>query len=657
MKPLQYLLSTFLFVLIAIIQPTAQAGSDANQLELLPISNAGKYGLMSADGKVIIAPTHANPVLVGDNKWPRLLIESKKQINHSSGRPDQSEMDAKYAFVGRDGKLVTDFVYTHVEGLSEGFSEGLALVCKGSGDSMRCGYINEAGKTVIDFRYWASNGFDKQYFNGQLSEVCVRSAGRTRCGLIDRKGNEVVEFKYSGIGEFKDGLVTACSGSGDEKRCGVIEQSGKVVVEIKYSAVYSAEGIIKVCVGLNDARRCGYIDRAGNVIVEPIYSYLGKFEEGRAEVCIGKMYSFSQCGFIDRAGKVITELKFKITNSPEGMARACSGTGAVARCDYIDKSGKFITAPYTIVGKYSEGLIDVCTGSLESKQCGYIDSSGKVVVELNYKKASPFHEDRATVCTMSTAALLCGYIDRSGKIILEPIYGTANMFHNGLAVICNLMPDGTSQCGVVDHDGHMIARPSYDSIAGFVRDASTSVVKRGASFGLLSRTGKLLAQPKYSHIEQLEGGYVELCPREGEAWICGLIDTSGKPITKMKYVELLPLSKDGQVIKACISKHSCSLLDLGGAPTLQTTYDSIEYFHEPNLAKACVKSRKKTLCGMIDRSGKPVIPLIFEDIGFTDNSDVAVGCTQKGKLLSCIYMSLSGAQIGNFGMEFPNDPD
>lgn len=109
---------------------------------------------------------------------------------------------------------LTEAVYDH----AWIFSEGLAAVAK---DGL-VGFINEAGETVIPFRYDYVPGYDYVFKDG-FARIYSREG---KAGLIDRQGQIVVPVEYDNIGDWqKEGYRIVRIGSEEY----VMDRAGKIM--------------------------------------------------------------------------------------------------------------------------------------------------------------------------------------------------------------------------------------------------------------------------------------------------------------------------------------------------------------------------------------------------------------------------------------------
>jgi hypothetical protein len=342
------------------------------------------------------------------------------------------------------------------------FSEGLGQMILGG----RTGYIDRAGKVVIQPRFEGAN----QFLEGLAG---VRINGKW--GFVDRRGIAVIKPQFEAAGEFTRGVAEVLLAKGEHV---FINSSGKILFRadsIRLGGEYEADPIL-VAVG----GRYGYASRKGMWIIPPRFSLGQRFTEGLASVMVGPRW-----GFIDNHGNLAVPATFCFARSfSEGLACVAAATpeGDKGKYGYIDKKGTWIVSPqYDEAGSFRETLACVKLGG----GYGYIDRKGTVVISPTFRQAKSFSEGLAavdirrpekrsrgifsfrrtiyeTVGQEKSYRGQWGYIDRSGKRVIPARFDYADDFHEGRASV--VMDAGTPQGGVrygyIDKMGNYIWKPS-----------------------------------------------------------------------------------------------------------------------------------------------------------------------------------------------------
>ena len=141
----------------------------------------GKWGFIDQSGKYAVNPQFDN--VTGFKEG---LARVCLGIGCGSWSMNDAKLEEKWGFIDQIGKLV---INPHYEKAYD-FFEGLAAVCEtgcGEKDSARWGYINTSGTFVITPQF-ATAG---QFWDG-IAEVSVGKDKDRRVGYIDRAGKYLI---------------------------------------------------------------------------------------------------------------------------------------------------------------------------------------------------------------------------------------------------------------------------------------------------------------------------------------------------------------------------------------------------------------------------------------------------------------------------------
>jgi hypothetical protein len=224
------------------------------------------------------------------------------------------------------------------------FSEGLAAVFL---DGMG-GYIDSKGEFVIAPEY-----IEVYDFSEGLAKVCIGPREEMKCGFVDKTGKLVIEPRGEQFfvdDYFSNGYVHIFYGNvrNDlQKGHDFMDQAGNFLFGEKklFDARPFSEGLAAVTL-YGSYSEWGYIDTSGKMVIEPFYDYTEGFHEGRAAVRVnlskpvecrglsqGTIYLW---GYIDTGGNMVIPAQyFSASDFSNGLAR-------VQGCDYQDDSYAFI---------------------------------------------------------------------------------------------------------------------------------------------------------------------------------------------------------------------------------------------------------------------------------------------------------------------------
>ena len=283
------------------------------------------------------------------------------------------EVNGKYGFIDKDGKLVVEPNLDQVYFFSE---DGLAQACIDD----KWGLIDKDGKFVIEPKF---DSID--HFNDGLARARVNG----KWGFIDKDGKFAIEPKFDSVRKFDDGLAEACVND----KWGFIDKDGKFVIEPKFDSVDSFDENSLSKVLIDDKYGC--IDKSGNYVVEPAFDYINCFNDGRAIV-----EQSGKAGVIDTTGKFVVELIFDGLEPLEyGLARAKID----GKYGFINEDGTFEIEPEfdwlpDYFGNEEDG--PTCAGIYvdDEMKFGFIDRSGNFVIDPIYDDNAEFWDGTANVC-------------------------------------------------------------------------------------------------------------------------------------------------------------------------------------------------------------------------------------------------------------------
>lgn len=241
----------------------------------------GKYGFIDLKDKVVMDFEFS---LVGDfnegyavfragedRKDPRGFVDKKGDLlgnqyydmtylfqNGLAG----VEINKKYGFIDRNGKVVIPIKYDFITGIIDGWG-----IFKREEHQ---GLLNSKGqeKKFIHDKY-ELRGY---YYEGTIVYKYLKKEG-----IMDSNFKEITPPNFDYIGNFHEGLVRFKIGN----KWGFLDENGKIVIEPKFDSEYDfSEGYASVSIG----EKYGIINPKGEYLIEPKFSYISSFHEGLAVV-------------------------------------------------------------------------------------------------------------------------------------------------------------------------------------------------------------------------------------------------------------------------------------------------------------------------------------------------------------------------------------
>ena len=177
-----------------------------------------KYGYIDKTGKIILKPQF-------EVDYSELSHGDFYSFRRFSEGVAQCVYQGYYSFIDKSGKIVfkTNVPYTVFpsaigpETAVGDFREGLVWVRQNG----LYGYLDKSGQMVIEPQYVVAFPFK----NG-LAVVGKTVGDTVKYGYIDRTGKSIIELQYENVGEFKNGLAAVWV---DYERLGYIDRTGKYI--------------------------------------------------------------------------------------------------------------------------------------------------------------------------------------------------------------------------------------------------------------------------------------------------------------------------------------------------------------------------------------------------------------------------------------------
>lgn len=283
---------------------------------------SGLAGLLDAQGKVLIPPSFREIGQFVDGLAP------------AKGRESEN-----YGYIDASGKWVIEPRYFG----ARPFHKGMAQVIHNpkNGDHLTTEFIDASGKRAIP-REFLVNSSSASSVNGlSLVDVAVGKEGHS--ALIDRRGRFIVPpRKDQYIQLEKDGSIVVRRGDSEY----LVDANGKTLLQVS-----GEEAMIRsVGEGMAFFERpgqgVGLVDaRTGKIIVAPRrnWVWVGKFNEGLANLRILLPNNDVAEGYIDRSGKMVIEPRFLNASPFVGGLAVVSGEDGHE--GLIDRAGQWWRKP------------------------------------------------------------------------------------------------------------------------------------------------------------------------------------------------------------------------------------------------------------------------------------------------------------------------
>lgn len=494
-----------------------------------------KYGAIDKYGKEIIPPIYDN--IIDIYKGYSLVVKSHKLgIIDSTGkiiapakydkvqRFDSRKLGAVcinnlWAFIDKNGKLLSDFKYNDIDYVEEDFYV-VEL-------NNKWGIVDSEIKPITPIKYDKYNNYYRNFSEGNL---CVYL--NEKWGYINSKGKEITKPKYDNADDYKNGRARVVL---DFKE-GLIDKNGKEIIPLIYDELIRVSNSFSY-VGKydesGDSKKYAIInERNGKVVVslkyENLYSNFEPFFPFHAR--LAKVKLKNKVGVVNEKGKVIIPL---IYDSIESL-----GTGYVVFKDgkygYMDEDFKIIVPIINDYKENEESISNVCgivqkESSLlllcQNNKYGFANRKGKIITPIKYDKVESVYMRGAFVSLNGKS----GYINEIGKETIPlkiDMSLSAMLFHFNEGI---LVYRENNKWGAIDSTGVEIVSPKYDTLTDFVWGFSIGSI--GSNWYIINKKGKIQKTLKYDKVAKCDAD-VAFVSKNGR-W--GLIDKNGNKISPIKY--------------------------------------------------------------------------------------------------------------------------
>ncbi|WMJ85638.1 WG repeat-containing protein [Anaerocolumna sp. MB42-C2] len=281
----------------------------------------------------------------------------------------QTKEEVKYGYIDGAGKTVIQPTYDS----AGNFSEGLAVVYNNNKNQV----INQKGEVIFETEGWIS-----EFHNGLAAFYDTKSDGKY--GYINTKGKIIIKPQYNNAGDFRADH-TAVVSKGDNYY--VINNKGKALKtyrihkkEDEYYDDITGDGYIII----NDSKTFlkGVISLSGKVIIKPAYGeivYLGNDLFGvkkKVAETEGYLLNVKPAAIFNGAGKQLTPYQFyDLSKFSGGYASATDDKYTYL----INKSGKKVTSLPAAEGRGTmEVLGDIIQVNMDN-EFTYMKKDGTII--------------------------------------------------------------------------------------------------------------------------------------------------------------------------------------------------------------------------------------------------------------------------------------
>jgi uncharacterized protein YraI len=428
------------------------------------------YGFIDRNGEVVVAPACSNVFVSQSGDWVSLERDGKQGFANLRTRqftglifeqapsspfgrslfaagPEPVFENGRYGYVDQAGRTIIPFRYEQARQFTE---NKLALVKIDS----KFGYINPRGDLAIPARFEHASEFEA---NG-LATVNLEGFW----GAIDQRGELVIPAKFDTIWAPPQGGLFIVGTGG---RRGAVDAHGRIIVPIKFGNLrgFAKNGLAAASPDADPSRLAsegghwGFINRKGEFVVPPVYIRVSDFEE-------------------ERHREAISYFSFR---APLGLAETVSSDASgLESTTYIDAHGKpVLTLPPGITGQRvnRNGVIDVFDGRKHDPafslghRFGIFDPAKPAIPTVWFDLVGDFGASDLVPIRLSSG---WGYADRNSNVVIPTQFQSASAFTpDGLATVRARNPTlGRTTGTFIDRTGNVQLQTPFDEVGSF--DAS-----------------------------------------------------------------------------------------------------------------------------------------------------------------------------------------
>ncbi|MEM7625746.1 MAG: WG repeat-containing protein [Planctomycetota bacterium] len=359
-------------------------------LNLLPIQLRGGWGYADRRGRVVIEPRrqwtdYFYPIKSGEERrgreklprlWAARVLESGRclwlrGINHRGGisLPPEEFRNQEVDFRRFDRLVRNHFVVWKKNG--EDVEYGLRAEERGEGRGQ-----------PLEVKYAGVLRPHDDFVAFQEGELC---------GYAYRTGDVMIEPRFAVARSFYQNVAAVRLTEAEGGRWAFIQKNEKFVFVDRRGEIEELRNFRDGLAAVKAGGRWGFMDRRFKVVIRPIYDEVRDFSVGYAAVRRGGEWSY-----LNVAGRTMAdgfEEAYPFEDPERSGLLDVAGYGAEKTLDY---------RPLALIKR----------GGLY----GFIDVVGNVVIEPQFRNATPFFRGVARVALGESF----GYIDAGGRLVWDP---------------------------------------------------------------------------------------------------------------------------------------------------------------------------------------------------------------------------------------------
>jgi hypothetical protein len=564
---------------------------------IVAVIKDGKYGYLDTNGH-LIGERYFDDVAYGDED-----IAFKENISYVKN-------GEKYAYLSREGKLLTKFIYNS----ASLFQDGYSIV---SDKNNLFGVVDFNFNFVIKCKYTSLKRIDSvtPHFIAQKEDVN---------GIIDINDQAVLDFKFDAIDIVNENILYI-------QREKISMNSPKNQMVVSYNCL-----------------KFGLLDLAQNEVAPLIYDQVEHLQD-----TLFKVKSEQYYGVLDNKGKILIKVKYDDISLNENFI-VCE---LANKRSIFDFSGKdllnkevdtiFINEGFIfLVNDYLQGVCDL-TGKMILpiqynkiefsedvflvKKAGvyqYFDITGKLISKISYDKANIFCDELALIINEDKYS----FINKVGETHISSKFDTIKSFEKGFAVF-----EKNGNYGLINKSGKEVLSAQYQEI---VIEDNCFIVQENGLYGVCDYNNKTIINNKFDFISKIESYFLVSLTDEDYNTKYGLCDSNGNEITSIEYSDIT-FQNNFYIIE---KDNKYGLIDHLGKVIIPNKFDEIVVEND------IIKATKKEKIEIFDLSGNSLSTIKFDQINNLCEGLAAVKIKNKFG-----YINSSGIVIIPASYDFAND--
>ena len=529
-------------------------------------NNLVSYGLMSADGKIIVNAIYNRIDWVSDNRFAALKGDRTTVIDALGNKIIQISADSvkaiadrllqiwsggKTGLISTEGDRLTETKYANMNHennkiLASSYPEWFVVNQRDTSyfaysqlKSWNGQYIvtgNEHQWLISPKDSALSDGYD--LIQADNEHIAIVSSNN-QYGAINNNGKEILQANYDSL-IYENGYFLARKGL-MKPSWSLIDTFGVIKTHFNYETIRNpGENLFAI----KRKDKWGFINRYGVEIIPAIYDKVSDFSSGLARVTY-----FDEQGIIDNQGNWVIKPRNEqiqwlgidryLGNSyglsfiknfngeyiyftsnrlikSKNLIHELDSSGQIIQ--RLTLNGTFVYRTEEFVPQYgeSEGFAMI----KKNNKFGFVDVQGRLRVAYRYDSLRPFSEGLSAVKLNGH----WGFINKLESIIVQPQYDAVGDFKDGHAVIYR---DGHS--GIITKSGAEIIKPIYDKIQPTA--FGYYIVQSGNKMGILNHIGAAILHPRYEYLQVIDNEVIIIKRRN----LYGIVDLNGVSVVPMEY--------------------------------------------------------------------------------------------------------------------------